>query len=171
DDRRYASQPWARIVILVAGFVTIAVIAKYATGQFLPSDPKIAVIFQNALLLIVLGSALLEHKFTKPADSAVNGLMGLLTLLPVYGLPSKAVWSVIFLYCSIVWLIAMACVAVSSGPHITGWRRKVADITYDPAVIFGSSRVLYSIVFLYAVLSFYGLQARQTAALVLFWGI
>ncbi len=109
--------PWSRVLILLLSLVALGVIARLATGSFLPSDSRSSVIFQNALLLIVLGSALLENKFTKPADSAVNGLMGALTLLPVYGLPNSWVWWCTFLYCSLVWLLAMTCVAVSSGPR------------------------------------------------------
>ena len=42
---------------------------------------------------------------------------------------------------------------------------------YVVSTTLGSSRVLFTIVFLYAVLAFYGLQSWQTATLVAFWGI
>ncbi|MDD3663441.1 MAG: DUF87 domain-containing protein, partial [Candidatus Pacebacteria bacterium] len=171
SEEEKKAQPWTRVAILLTGLVAIASISRYLTGEFLPSDPKDALIFQNALLLIVLGSALLEHKFTKPADSAVNGLMGMLTLIPVYGLPSKWAWWVVFSYCGSVCVAAMTCVAVSSDPYQTGWRKRVADATNRPAIVFGKSRVLYSILFLFAVLSFYGVQSKQTLILVVFWGL
>jgi hypothetical protein len=171
DQSRDFTPPWTRVLILLLSLLILGVSAHFATGEFLPSDPKSALIFQNALLLIILGSALLEHRFTKPADSAVNGLMGALTLLPVYGLPNNWVWWLVFLYCSLVCLAAMICVGVSSGPTLTGWQKRVATITYRPAVVLGKSRLLYSIVFLYGVISFYGIQSSQMAILVLFWGI
>ncbi|MBI3853171.1 MAG: ATP-binding protein [Verrucomicrobia bacterium] len=155
---------------MLGSLFAVGLISRLTTGEILPSDPKSSLIFQNALLLIVLGSALLEHHFTKPADSAVNGLMAMLTLVPVYGLPSKLIWWLVFLYCGIVCVFAMTCVAVSSGPTLTGWRKRIADLTKQPSVIFGKSRVLYSVVFIYAVISFYGVQSKQTAILVLFWG-
>ena len=170
-SKQDVSPPWTRILILMLSLVALAFIARLTTGAFLPSDPKVALIFQNALLLIVLGSALLEHKFTKPADSAYNGLIGALTLLPVYGLPDKWIWWLVFLYCFLVCLTAMVCVSVSSSPIPTGWRKQVADFTYRPAVLFGKSRWLYSVVFLYGVFSFYGTRSPQMAILVLFWGI
>ena len=170
DDQK-TTQPWTRVAILLVGLVVIAGISRYTTGKIIPSDPQDALIFQNALLLIVLGSALLEYKFTKPADSAVNGLMGMLTMLPVYELPVRWVWWMVFLYCGLVCVMAMSCVAVSSGAPVTGWRKKVSDLTYRPALVFGKARVLYSVVFLYAVLSFYGIQSERTAILVVFWGV
>lgn len=164
-------QPWTRVIILIVGLASVLLISHWLNGSFLPSDPKDALIFQNALLLIVLGSAILEYKFTAPADSAVNGLMALLTLIPVYGLPNKLAWWLVSTYCGVVCIAAMTCVAVSSGPNITGWRKQIADFTNRPSVVYGKSRVLYSVVFLYAVFSFYGIQSPRTAILVLFWGI
>lgn len=171
SNEQKRAQPWTRVTILLTGLAVIAIISRFTTGKFLPSDPQNALIYQNALLLIVLGSALLEYKFTKPADSAVNGLMGVLTLLPVYGLPIQWIWWSVFLYCGLVCVLAMTCVAVSSGPVLTGWRERLANLTYRPAVVFGKARVLFSVVFLYAVLSFYGIQSEQTVILVLFWGV
>ena len=74
DDQRVA--PWVRVVIMLVSTATVASFSLHFTGSLLPQDPRQALIFQNALLLIVLGSALLEHHFTKPADSVVNSLMG-----------------------------------------------------------------------------------------------
>ncbi len=76
-------EPWSRVAILLFFLALALVLSRYLTGSFLPSDPKQSLIFQGSLLLIVLGSAVLEHKFTKPADSAVNALMGIVTLIPV----------------------------------------------------------------------------------------
>src|SRR5690242_14454402 len=115
-------QPWTRVIILLGSLAMLAFLAHRLTGQFLPGDPETALIFQNALLLIILGSALLEHQFTKPADSAINGLMGALTLLPVYKLPNPTVWWLVFSYCVVACVLAMTCVAVSSAPSILGWR-------------------------------------------------
>ena len=163
--------PWTRVVILLASLFGLGFLAHYATGEYLPSDPKTSLIFQNALLLIVLGSALIDHRFTKPADSVVNGLMGAITLLPVYGMPTKQLWWFIFLYCVLVCLMAMICVSVSSSPIPTGLRKRIADFTYRPSVFLGRSRLIFSIVFLYGAISFYGIQSEKLAVLTLFWGI
>jgi uncharacterized protein len=163
--------PWVRVAILATALVVVCILSYYITGSVIPTDPKNGLIFQNALLLIVLGSALLEYKFTKPADSAINGLLGCITLVTVYRVAPTFAWWVVFVYCAVVFILATTCVAVSSGPTISGWRERVAAYTYRPSVVLGKARVLFSIVFLAAVFWFYGLQGYQTAALVLFWGI
>jgi len=164
-------RPWARVVILLAALISALGLSRHFSGVWIPTEPPDALIFQNALLLVVLGSAIIEHKYTVPADSVVNGLLGMVTLVTVYTVAPRTSWWVIFSYCGAVFLVSTICTVVSSGPDISGWRKWVADRTFRPAVVFGRARVLYSIVFLYGLLAFYGLQDQRTIAFVIFWGL
>ena len=164
-------EPWSRVTILLLFLIVALALSRYLTGSFLPTDPKQSLIFQGSLLLIVLGSAVLEHKFTKPADSAVNALMGIVTLIPVYRATPNLVWWLVLSYCFVVFALAVACVAVSSGPHISDHQETVAHLTYRPAVVLGSARILYSILFLFGLFAFYELQSRGAVLLLLFWGL
>ncbi len=168
--RRFVA-PWTRVLILLVSVVGVLLLSLRLTGSVLPDNPRDALIFQNALLLIVLGSAILEYKFTKPADSVVNSLMGAITLLPVYAVAPRTWWWVVFCYCALVFILGTICTAVSSGKEFAGWRRIVARITYHPAVFLGKARLLYSTLFLFGVFAFYGLQSDRTVTLVLFWGL
>jgi hypothetical protein len=164
-------EPWSRVAILLFFLALALFLSRYLTGSFLPFDPNQSLIFQGSLLLIVLGSAVLEHKFTKPADSAVNAFMGIITLIPVYrATPSLAWWSVLS-YCAAVFVLAIVCVAVSSGPHMSDSQQSVARLTYRPAVILGSARILYSVLFLFGLFSFYELRSNGAVLLLLFWGL
>jgi len=164
-------KPWSRITILVIATIAIGVLAYALTGTIIPRDPGNSLIFQNALLLVILGSALLEAKFTKPADSAVNSLMAAITLLSVFGQSPSIAWWAVLIYCIAVFILASTCVAVSSGPTITGWQERVAKATYKPAVLLGGARRLYSVVFLFAVFSLYSVNSKEAAILVVFWGL
>lgn len=169
-SHEYAA-PWVRVGLLILGALIVAYLAWQFTGSVIPEDPKDALIFQNALLLIVLGSALLEHHFTKPADAVVNSLMGLITLTSVFGVAPKPVWYVPFAYCALVFVVASACVAASSGSVLSDWRQKLAQYTYRPAVVFGRARVLFTVVFLSGLWFFSSVQEPRTIALVIFWGL
>lgn len=163
--------PWVRVLVLISATSIAAIIAKVFTGDYLPTDPREAIVFQNALLLIVLGSAVLERYYTKPADSVVNSLMALITLLSVRGIAPEIPWNMVTSYCGTVFVLSVACVSVSSGPHIVGWREKLARLTYSPSVVFGRSRTIFSIVFLSALWFFYDIQDPITLALIIFWGL
>lgn len=159
-----------RVLIIVLFTAIIAALAKALTGSIIPSDPRHALIFQNALLLIVLGSALTERHFTKPADSLINSLMGLITLLSVYQTAPRAAWLVTIAFCAIVLLISGVCVAASAGEPRSEWQNHLSQITYRPAVLLGQSRVFFSVVFIAGLSFFYSVQDRLTIALVIFWG-
>ena len=163
--------PWVRVLVLMLATSIAAAIAKIYTGNYLPTDPREAIVFQNALLLIVLGSAVLERYYTRLGDSVVNSLMGLITLLSVRGIAPEIPWSIVTGYCATVFALSVVCVSVSSGPNIEGWREKVARFTYRPSVVLGRSRTLFSIVFLSALWFFYDIQDPITLALVIFWGL
>ena len=166
-----AIRPWSRIAILLF-FLALGLVLSYLiTGSFVPTNANEALVFQGSLLLIVLGSAVLEHKFTKPADSAVNSLVGIITLVPVYTLKPSLLWWSAFGYCAVVFVLSTLCVAVSSGHRMSSTQTKIAELTYRPAVLLGKARVLYSVMFLFGLLSFYSLQSNTTLALLLYWGI
>ncbi len=163
--------PWARVAVLVTALVVAGMLSVRITGSLVPTTPQASAIFQSGLLLVVLGSTVLEHKFTRPADSVVNGLTGMVTLITVYRVAPRASWYLVFGYCAAVFLTALVCTIASSSPEIAGWRQKVAGLTYQPAVVLGRARVLHSIVFLFSVFAFYGSGARETRLLIMFWAV
>lgn len=81
--------PWVRVGILLLALAIAFPLSRHLFGSWIPSDPRDALVFQGTLLLIVLGTAVIEHRFTKPAEAAVNGLMALITLLPVADLAPR----------------------------------------------------------------------------------
>jgi Helicase HerA, central domain len=160
-----------RVGILVGGLLLASVIVYLATGHLIPQSSNGALVYQNGLLLLVLGSTIIEHKFTKPADSLVNSLMGLLTLVPVYTDAPRLAWVAVFGFVVLVFLSAVLCVASSDSPVATGLRSRVSDATYGFATFFGQARILFSIILLFGVLSFYTLQSTKTVILLSFWGM
>jgi hypothetical protein len=163
--------PGARMVILIVALVTACGLSFVLTGTLVPNSAADALIFQSTLLFVVLGSAVLEHKFTRPADSVVNGLIGMISLITVANIAPPRAWWAVFGYCAAVFLMALICSVASTGPSIADWRRRIATATYRPAVVFGKARLLYSVVFLFAVVTFYGVQDTRTATLIVFWGL
>ena len=86
----------------------------------------------------------------------------MITLITVYTIAKREVWWGVFLYCLIVFLLAATCIVISTGKRITGSRKYIARVTYQISVFFGRARLLFSLLFLFAVFSFYALQSLQT---------
>ncbi|MCE9779116.1 ATP-binding protein [Shewanella algae] len=165
------TKPMIRVFIMLVGLLCTLLISWKFTGSPLPQDSKYSLIFQNALLLIVLGSAILEHFFTKPADSMINSLMAGITMFGVYHVSPPLAWWVVFSYCLVVFLISTVCVATSGG-RISGDIASVVNgRLYRPAIVLGRSRLIFSIVFLFGVYSFYSIQSELAVYLIVFWGV
>jgi uncharacterized protein len=94
--------------------IVISVLSCLFTGFIIPRDSQDALIFQNALLLIVIGIALLEKYYTKPADSMVNSLMGVFTLMGVHNVAPELFWWVMFLYLTFVFFLSITTTAIYS---------------------------------------------------------
>ena len=137
-------KPWARVAILLVSLTAACALSVRLTGSIVPTRTGDVLVFQNALLLVVLGSTILEYKFTAPADAVVNSLAGIVTLVSVYADSPTIGWWCVFDYCAAVFILATVCTAVSSGPMLSGWQRLIAKITYPPAVVFGSPGSLLS---------------------------
>jgi hypothetical protein len=165
------TKPMVRVCIMLVGLLCALLISWKFTGSPLPQDSKYALIFQNALLLIVLGSAILEHFFTKPADSMINSLMAGITMFGVYHVSPALAWWAVFSYCLFVFIISTVCVATSGGKISGDIASVVNSRLYKPAIVLGRSRLIFSVVFLFGIYSFYSIQSEIAVYLIVFWGV
>lgn len=171
DVRGKHTEPMIRVLIMLSALVVAVLISYYFTGSPFPKDEKHALIFQNTLLLVVLGSTILEHYFTKPADSMINSLMAGITMIGVYHVSDIVAWSIVFAYCAFVFIISTICVAASGGRIGDDVTADINNRLYRPAVALGKARLIFSIVFLFGIYSFYSIQSPQSVVLIIYWGV
>lgn len=162
-------KPWIRLSIVIMSVIALGIIARTHTGNVLPSNPDEAILFQNALLLVVLGSALLEPHFTRPAEGLVNSLTALITLIAVYPTAPRSQWILIAALLVFVLASSIVCVAMQGREPSRAWHRFVARSTYRVAVTLGRARIVFSAVFLSAVAFFVKEQNSMTLSLLAFW--
>lgn len=168
-DQKTHPAPWARVTVMLLGLLGALLLAWVLTGSVIPRDSKESLIFQNGLLLLVLGSAIIEHKFTRPADAVVNGLMGVVTLVPVYPSAPRLAWAIVFSYALLIFVVASICVALSEKPAPTGRKQWLTNATYYFATTFGQARIFFSVLILFGAFSFYSIRSTETVILLLFW--
>ncbi len=162
--------PWARVTVALIAIASAIGISLWQTGEIVPSSPQAALVFQSGILLLVLGSTLLEHHYTKPADAAVNTLAALVSLITVYNVAPQPAWTVVATLMVLILVVALTSVVASTGPDLSARRERVARTTYTLASVLGRARVVHSVVFLFAVFAFYERGSREAAVLVAFWG-
>jgi hypothetical protein len=163
--------PLVRLSIVLVGVVMLATIAYVGTGSVVPNDPLDAILFQNALLLIVLGSALLETHFTKPAEGLVNSLSALITMVGVLGTAPRAPWVLVSSFLGLVFVASLICVSLQSRVRTNRTIDATAAVTYRLSITLGSARIVFSAVFLSAVAFFVEDQTATSLSLLTFWAV
>lgn len=163
--------PWVRVSIALIGVFVIFVLSNHLTGTFIPKESKDILIFQNALLLIVLGSSIIEFKYTTPSESIVNSLFCLISLFTVYEVAESLSWWIIFSFCAFIFLNASICTLLSSTQRRVGTLKIINNFTYKISTYLGKSKLIFSIVFLYGLISFYTIESKAFLVLTLFWGL
>lgn len=162
---------WVKVFIISVSLLSLSLISYLLYGSLIPNSQQSATLFQGALFLIVLGSSLVESKFTKPSDSLINALTCIITLVSLSNIYRNGLWYVILFYCVFVLLSSLVCIAVSEDKYIIGIKKQIAEIAYRPAIFLGKANIIYSLVFLYCLFAFYKIDSKETKVLLLFWGI
>lgn len=163
--------PWVRILILVLATICLGVISLATTGNLIPQDPGQALLFQSSLLLVVLGSLVLERYFTAPGDALVNGLTALITVLPFATSKHSGVWALLVVYLLIVIIASAVAVALQGRHRSVGRFARLQAIVYSTSIFLGQARVVFSIVFLVSIAFFVQTSTGQSFTLLAFWGI
>ncbi len=170
-----AVRPAVRALILLGALAALLVISRVFTGALIPTDPKQLLLFQSTLLLVVLGTLVLERYFTGPGDAFVNALSALLTVLPYRtSAANELLWWGLVTYLSLVLLTAFVALVLQrarSEPAREGWVSRLQSTCYDIASFFGRARVVFSVVFLVSVVFYVRDQQALTTALLLFWAV
>jgi hypothetical protein len=163
--------PGVRVGILLIAVLVAFFISSNLTGSIFPQDPFENLIFQGALLMVVFGSTVQEYLFTSPSESLINSFIGMITLIPVFNISSKPFWWIIFGYCFIIFLLGILSTGLSYSKDIDKSSRKFLDLIYHPVINLGRARIIFSILFIFGLFSFYELRSREFVILLLFWGL
>jgi len=165
------TRPWIRLLIALVGVGALGFLAWLLTGSFIPEDATEALLFQNALLLVVFGSALLEQKHTTPAEAFVNATMALVTLIPVYSSADSAPWWLIVSYLFALLMTAGVCIVGQSGSRGSEPASSLTRALFRFTTTLGRARIVFSVVFLGSVAFFVESPSTLTLSLVAFWAV
>lgn len=149
----------------------LVILHRFLAGSWFPTTSSTTFVFQNLILMIVLGSTLIEAKFTKPADALVNSSMVLMTLISMRGPTAFVAWNANFLYAAIVFALSLLSIMVGREDENRKTNtNRIARSSYAISTFFGRSHLIFSITFLLALFSFYSSQQRDFLVLLCFWG-
>ena len=127
------------------------------------SDSRIC--FLSGGLLLILGNYIVEPYFTKPSDSLINSSAVIVALMTINSKSLFIGYNVILIFSIAVLIVTLFSIALkdSSG--------KLKHVFFTIAVFFGSAKVLFSVIYIFGIFSYYCIPGEYLAFAILltFW--
>ncbi len=173
QDDNYVSPP-VRVALLVLSIVVLVLLSRTLAGSWFPATVPDAMVFLNAVLLVVLGTLFIERHYTSPGEALANALSaGATVLLFQIAQGAKVIGWVLLAYLALVGITAIVAIMMQrrqQDPPHQGVALKLQSISYLLCSKLGRARVLFSVVFVTALIFFAKPQPLLTG-LVIFWAI
>lgn len=155
-----------------------SVIDKVFIG--LPKDSQIW--FTSGLLLIVLGTFVTEKYFTKPLDVIVNIVTLFVVLLTLDNVQEFLLYMPLLVYASLTAVIALlSFLLADEEKDANSLPQKIANSSYVISSFLGSSKMLFSIVFILSIFSYFMTSLQNNLLInnkqvdviymIIFWGL
>ncbi len=161
---------YTRVYFLLFTLGGAIILHWFLTGSWSPTDSITTFVFQNLIIMIVLGSLIIESKFTKPLDALVNSLLVAITLLSTKDPTKFIAWRFNILYATLVFLLSLITIIFGSEDESQKTiRNRIARFSYNVSTFFGKANLIFSITFILSLFSFYSSQQRDFLILLCFW--
>lgn len=161
-----------RIAFLIIAIFLVIILHRLLSGSWVPNNSNITFVFQNLLLMIILGYSIVESKFTKPVDALMNSILVIIALLSLRSPNQYIAWKINLIYACIIFFASLTSILLSSEVESNfSIKNRIARIFYTIAIIFGRSEIIFSISFLLAIFSFFSSQQKDFLVLIIFWSL
>lgn len=142
---------------------------KFVTGNWVPPSGDSGIWFSGGLFMIIVGAYWTENFFTKPADVAQNAIVAIISISMLSSPPLKEWWDGLQIFSAIIGVIAIALAFQRANP--TGEVSTISRLGYEIVSRVGASSVLFSLVFVLSLISYFDFKSPETKAMVIFWGL
>lgn len=170
------TKQWERITIATIYFALLTgILWLFIENPFqkiLTTPSYISIIYFTGALFLILGKYLVEPYFTKPTDAIVNSISILLALNSVSNKDKFLFFWAIYYFSIIIFLFGFISIFTKDMKYRIV--KSLSKICCSIAVTFGQSRVIFSIVYLSAVYSYFLIDTTKNSiaifsSLLLYW--
>ena len=144
---------------------------KIIVGTWLPTGGINSMWLTSGLLLLIISTFILEPFFSTPKDGIANSLVALVSLLSIGSESGFILWKVACIFSIVVFVASTASAFLVEKPLSSNFQRNVSYALFRVSSLFGKGKVIFSILFLLSIFSFFSTQSPYFLALLLFWGI
>jgi len=161
------------LIIYLAGLV---VASRIAFNDWIPPASSDGLWFYTAFASLLLGNLIVTPFFTKPADAISYSTAALIALLftnqwsiePVDEI-NRFVWSAAIIY--IGGVMSVSILAISFGDASSNISQKINQTAYALSDYYGNPRLVFSAVFLFALIAFHRTEPKEFITIGVAWAI
>ena len=157
-----------RLALLIVFLAVLAGLVWSRHGTLLPPSSDETIWFHGGLFTLLLGTFWIRRKFSTPDDVVVNGLIVYVSTSTLQSPPYELWWDTLRWSALALTLIAVL-VSWDRGWQARIQKGAIRSAAFSLIVRVGSARILFSIVFLLSLLSYFDLQSNETMVYVLVW--
>jgi len=162
-EKRYRA-----IVFLVLLFGLFALSYYVTKAPGIPSGDK-SIWFHSGLLVLIFSSFWVEHFYTKPADAVINALVVVISISSLNQPPNPSMWEMLRWYAMTVCVLAFTSSYFSQPPQ-NEKPHPIKRFVYFLATRLGNAKVMFTLVFMLSLVSYFDFKATETKIMVVFWG-
>lgn len=160
-----------RVTYLVLFLLGLLGINKYiSTSWGFPSGDA-SIWFHSGLLMLILGSYWIEHHFSKPSDVVINGIVVFISISTLNAPPFENLWTLIQYSSLLLAIVGIILMYLGESRASFQSTTKTRRILYLVTTRFGNATVLFSAVFILALISYFDLKSAEIKWLLAFWAI
>ena len=160
-----------RIFHLILFILVLWSINYFVSGSFAIPTGDTAIWIHSGLLMIILGMYWVEKFFTRPSDVVINCLIVFIAVTTLNSPPYEEYWQIVKYYSLFLLVISFLITWLGSPALPENDTSKFKKFLYIVVTRFGSAQVIFSFVFILALLSYFDLNSIQTKVVLLFWAI
>jgi uncharacterized protein len=142
----------------------------FYTGRFAPPSSNASIWFYGGLFALLAAKFVTEYRFTKPNDVIINCLTAFVAISTLNN-PPHAVWWELLRWGALVCGAGALLLAWDPGREARTAQQPARAFFYRLITRLGSAEVLFSLVFVLAMLSYMALDSQSTQFFVIFWGV
>lgn len=161
-----------RIIVAICYLLILFGLYKLAGGSFniiWSGNIDSSIWFYSGAFMIILGSYIVEPYFTKPSDSIANSIAVLIALLGLSDKINFYGYQFSFYYALTILILSIITISLKDA-NSTFWK-KIGKSFYWFVENFGTSKCIFSIVYLLAIYSYFSTPEKITTFIYLtvFW--
>ena len=157
------------LAIFLISLIALLGLAWLHTGSLVPPSGDASIWFHAGLLTLLVGRFVVEYRFTRPNDVFVNCLVVFASTSTLSNPPYEDWWTLLKWGSLICGSVALA-LAWDPGREAKLIENRMRTIVYTLVTRLGRAEVIFSLVFVLALLSYFDKSSDQTKLFVLIWG-